>query len=157
MAFYAAGNERLGDSVIDLNLGSNLTGARTPNQPIGVFHEYRADNTIVYVSPNFSGFTVVGAVIPGEDQRRLRCTRRHRRSLVGRWHVHRQRAEGLYRLRLLRPRRGPRATPNVDDYEVLQVGASYTMNNFSVGAEYEDTDNLGWRQGYRLRGMGRHR
>ena len=28
MAFYAAGNERLGDSVIDLNLGSNLNGTR---------------------------------------------------------------------------------------------------------------------------------
>ena len=67
MAFYAAGNERLGDSVIDLNIGNNLNGTAATNAPIGVFHEYRADNAIAYVSPNFSGFTFAAAIIPGED------------------------------------------------------------------------------------------
>ncbi len=58
MAFYASGNELLGDSIIDLNDDQSL---------IGVFQEVRASNAIAYVSPNFSGFTVVGAIIPGEE------------------------------------------------------------------------------------------
>ena len=59
MAFYAAGNERLGDSVIDLNPGSN--------NPIGVFDEVRSNDVIAYISPNFSGFTFAAAAIPGEE------------------------------------------------------------------------------------------
>ena len=46
---------------------------------------------------------------------------------------------------------------NLDDYEVMQIGASYTMNAFSIGAHYENTDNLGGSEGYRLRGLGCHR
>lgn len=56
MAFYAAGTDVLGDSIIDLNSGT-----------VGVFNEFRADNAIAYVSPNFSGFTVAAAIVPGED------------------------------------------------------------------------------------------
>jgi predicted porin len=67
VAFYAAGTERLGDSVIDLNLGNNLSAEPSSLSPIGVFHEYRANDAIAYLSPNFSGFTFAGAIIPGED------------------------------------------------------------------------------------------
>ncbi len=56
MAFYAGGNDRLGDSIIDINSGV-----------VGVFREFRANNAIAYVSPNFSGFTLAAAVIPGEQ------------------------------------------------------------------------------------------
>jgi predicted porin len=53
IAFYAAGNDLLGDSIIDFN-------------NIG-FTERRLDNAIAYVSPSFSGFTVAAAVVPGEQ------------------------------------------------------------------------------------------
>ena len=142
MAFYASGNERLGDSVIDLNLGNNLTGDPNPNQPIGVFHEYRADNIITYISPSFSGFSVVGAVIPGEDD----DVSGSRDGIADDWSV-----GGMYTGNGLKASMGyasydvdaPPPSANLDDYEVLQLGASYTMNNYSVGAEYEDTKNLG--------------
>ncbi len=33
------------------------------------------------------------------------------------------------------------STSNDVDYSMWQLGASYTMNNFSIGAQYEDADN----------------
>ena len=42
IAFYATGNEVLGDSILDLNSGV-----------AGVFTEVRANNAIAYVSPSF--------------------------------------------------------------------------------------------------------
>jgi len=51
-AFYAAGNDRLGDSIIDLN---TLYG----------FEETRASNVIAYVN-KFGDISVMAAVIPGE-------------------------------------------------------------------------------------------
>ena len=35
----------------------------------------------------------------------------------------------------------PPAWGNGDDQEMIQAGASYTFNNFSVGAQYESDDN----------------
>jgi predicted porin len=67
VAFYGAGNERLGDSIIDLNTSNSLVPSKTGLAPIGVFSEYRANDGIAYISPNFSGFTAAFAVIPGED------------------------------------------------------------------------------------------
>ena len=139
MAFYAAGNERLGDSVIDLNLGNNLNGTSAANAPIGVFHEYRADDAIAYVSPNFSGFTVVGAIIPGEDN----DVSGSRDGIADHYSI-----GGMYSGNGLKASVGYSSydlnapgTTNTDDWEVFNVGASYTMNNFSFGAQYETNDN----------------
>jgi predicted porin len=169
MAFYAAGTEMLGDSVIDLSLGNDLSGAANPNQPIGVFHEYRADDAIAYVSPNFSGFTVAAAIIPGEDSGTSTTTpsvagvftnlpgttvgtipasscKNQRDSIADHYSV------GLmYKGNGLQAGAGYSSydldqcggNSNLDDYEVMQIGASYTMNNFKFGAHYEDSSNVG--------------
>ena len=160
IAFYGAGNERLGDSIIDLNPGGNA--------PIGVFTEYRADNAIAYVSPSFSGFTFAAAVIPGEE-----CDSGDTRGTCASSGDHA--ADGIadhFSLGLIYKGNGVRASigyeefdnqgrgvriagnRNLDDLditgqgasienadiEVLQIGASYTMNNFSIGAHWQDTD-----------------
>jgi len=139
MAFYAAGNERLGDSVIDLNLGNNLSGDPSTNAPIGVFHEYRANDAIAYVSPNFSGFTFVGAVMPGEDDIDANLPDGDRDGIADHYSV-----GGMYKGNGLKASVGYASYDLVsEDYDVLQVGASYTMNNFSIGAQYEDSDNPG--------------
>jgi predicted porin len=149
MAFYAAGNDRLGDSVIDLNLGNNLTGAASTNAPIGVFHEYRADDVIAYVSPNFSGFTVAGAIIPGEDNKATTAQTfgSERDGIADHYSV-----GAMYKGNGLKASVGyasydldgpSTVNNNLDDYEVMQAGASYTMNNFSIGAQYEDSENPG--------------
>jgi predicted porin len=139
MAFYASGNERLGDSVIDLNLGNNLNGTSSKNQPIGVFHEYRADNAIAYVTPNFSGFTAAVAIIPGEDS----DVNGSRDGIADHYSLGLMyKGNGLkvgagyssYDLD------GPGAV-DADDWEVMNIGASYTMNAFSFGAHYEKADN----------------
>jgi predicted porin len=152
MAFYATGNERLGDSAIDLNPGRN--------NPIGVFQEFRANNAIAYVSPNFSGFTVAAAVIPGEQSG-------SKTTVTGPTLVQNNDLDGVadhyslgamyngnglkvgigYELLADQPTatlRTPAGISGADDVKTLQVGASYTMNNFSFGAQYQDTDNFGW-------------
>jgi predicted porin len=53
VAFYGAGNEHIADSIVDINR-------------IG-FTERRVNNAIAYISPSFSGFTLLGAVVPGEQ------------------------------------------------------------------------------------------
>ena len=169
MAFYAAGTELIGDSVIDLNLGNNLSGAYSANAPIGVFHEYRANDAIAYVSPNFSGFTVAAAMIPGEDSGKkspastLTTTLTTTGGLVLPFSTTvsacKNQRDGLadhYSLGLMYKGNGLQAgagyskydldqcgSSSADDYEVMQIGASYTMNNFKFGAHYEDSSGVG--------------
>ena len=53
IAFYSTGIDMLGDSIIDVN---SLYG----------ISEVRADDAIAYVSPNWNGFTIAAAIVPGE-------------------------------------------------------------------------------------------
>ena len=140
MAFYAAGNERLGDSVIDLNPGSN--------NPIGVFQETRADNVIAYISPNFSGFTVAAAAIPAEESGTdiPAGLKNDNDGIADHYSL-----GAMYKGNGLRVGLGyevlvenePVAVPNsVEDETTWQVGASYTMNNFGFGAQYQDTSDF---------------
>jgi len=140
MAFYAGGNERLGDSILDLNIGNNLNGTESKNAPIGVFHEYRADNAIAYVTPNFSGFTAAVAIIPGEDS----DVSGSRDGIADHYS-----AGIMYKGNGLKVGAGyssydldgPGAT-NSDSWEVANISASYTFNNFSIGGAYEDGSNM---------------
>ena len=132
IAFYATGNEVLGDSILDLNGGV-----------AGVFTEVRANNAIAYVSPSFSGFSMAAAIVPGEETVAAQGANA---------------ADGLtdhYSVGLMYSGFGLKAgigyenlheqalAGTGDDQEMLQAGASYTFNNFSVGAQYESDDNRG--------------
>jgi len=151
MAFYAAGTERLGDSAIDLNPGRN--------NPIGVFQEFRANNAISYVSPNFSGFTVAAAVIPGEQSGSKTTTTGSRivkndldgvadhYSLGAMYKGNGLKASLGYEVLSSQPVASARTPGQISqqvDQETFQVGASYTMNNFSFGAHYQDTTDFGF-------------
>ncbi|MCB1803149.1 MAG: porin, partial [Gammaproteobacteria bacterium] len=144
VAMYASGNERLGDSILDMSLsnslqaGNNVGFARKSGlSPIGVFSEYRADNGIAYISPNFSGFTLAAAVIPGEDPAGVANER-----------------DGIadhYSLGLMYAGGGLKASLGYQEteaggetQETMQAGASYTFGAFSIGAQYEDTDTFGF-------------
>lgn len=142
MAFYATGNERLGDSIIDLNAGAS---------GIGVFQEVRASNAIAYVSPNFSGFTVAAAVIPGEEG--VTATGTEADGLADHYSVgvmwkgmgfkvgagyeslENQAAGGGFA--------NPPTAPN-QDQDTWQLGGSYEFGAFSVGAQYESRDDAGF-------------
>ncbi|MCP5304836.1 MAG: porin [Chromatiaceae bacterium] len=131
VAFYAAGNERLGDSIVDLNL-RNCDFSRQGSAPIGVFHECRADNAIAYVSPSFGGFSVAGAVVPGEATDGDSADLNDAYSVGAMFSSNGLRASVGYT--------DYNDLPGATDVDVLQVGASMTMNAFSIGAQYETSD-----------------
>ncbi len=150
VAFYGAGVENLGDSAIDLNTGSNLNRKLTgvnKNQPIGVISEYRANDTIVYVSPNFSGFTFLGAIIPGEDTSNVDDDRD---GIADHWSL-----GAIYKGGGLKaslgyasynsgaPSNSPSGNGDVN-MKVAQASASYTFGAFKIGGTYEYTDNYIW-------------
>ena len=131
MAFYASGNDRLGDSIIDLNTG----GAN----PIGVFSEVRANNVVAYVSPNFSGFTLAAAAIPGEESGIAPTDADGFADHVS--------IGAMYSGYGLKASVGYEELDDQalsgggNDQEMWQAGASYTFNNLSVGVQYENSDN----------------
>jgi predicted porin len=133
VAFYAAGNERLGDSIIDLNSGV-----------IGVMSEARVNNAIAYISPNFSGFTFAAALVPGEESGAEGCDTcsdglTDHYSLGAMYSGNGLKASVGYE-RLDNQAFGFGESVENGDLKRWQAGASYTMNNFSIGAHYEDND-----------------
>jgi len=149
MAWYAQGNEVLGDSIIDLNLGSSI---------IGVMQETRASNAIAYVSPNFSGFTVAAAMIPGEevDNEVITPARPYvsegasasdgiadHYSFGAMYSGNGLKASAGYELLDNQAGLIAAGAPNVDQ-KTWQVGGSYTMNGFMLGAGYQNTSNFGF-------------
>ena len=153
MAFYATGNERLGDSAIDLNRG--FSNDQSGLNPIGVFQEFRANNAIAYVSPNFSGFTVAAAMVPGEQSGNeetvgTAITKNDLDGVADHYSVGAMyKGNGLkvgagYEMLAVQPNASARTQAQIDasdDQKTWQAGASYTMNNFSFGAQYQDTEN----------------
>ena len=136
VAFYGSGNERLGDSILDLNLSNSLVPTKAGSAPIGVFSEYRADNAIAYITPNLSGFTAAVAVIPGEDNGVAPGADRD--GLADHYSIGVMYAGGG-----LKASGGYQMTEAGDEKQkTMQLGGSYTFGSFSVGAQYEDTDNF---------------
>jgi predicted porin len=126
--FYGSGIETLGDSILDPN-----------NGVVGVFgaSDYRADNAIAYISPNFSGFTVAAAVIPGEDGAPGASAGdgiADHYSFGARYAGGGLKVGGGYESK----------TDGVEDEEIMQIGASYNFDIFTVAGHYEAVDNLGW-------------
>ena len=147
VAFYAAGNERLGDSIIDLN---NNFG----------FDELRTSNAIAYISPSFSGLTVAAAIVPGETPSSTTSTSwvdANGDSVVDAGEVttstsglNNPSADGLadaYSIGVMYAGNGVKAGigyTNGDDLvgadaELLNIGASVSIDMFSVGAQYQET------------------
>jgi len=126
VAFYAAGNERLADSIIDLN--SNFG-----------FQELRTSNAIAYISPSFSGLTVAAAVVPGEAVGQGPLT-----PVTD--------ADGIadaYSVGVMYSGGGLKASVGytdgsdlvgLSDATLLNVGATYTMDNFSIGGQYQESE-----------------
>jgi predicted porin len=149
VAFYAAGNDLLGDSIIDFNR-------------IG-FTETRADNAIAYISPSFSGFTVAAAVVPGEQSGVATTTTSF--VPVGAatnatvTNVNANKANNLadaYSLGAMYAGGGLKASLGYEvfgsdlyggspasDQKVWQAGVSYKFGDFQVGAQYEDGSDAG--------------
>jgi len=127
VAFYAAGNDHLGDSIADLN------GAQG-------FAEIRIDNAIAYVSPSMSGFKAAVALVPGEKGGNTNGN-----ASAGT-------ADSLadaYSFGLMYSGNGLKAGLgylNAEDYfaatdaTLWNVGASYKMGDATIGVQYQNQD-----------------
>ena len=150
VAFYGAGVENLGDSAIDLNTGNNLNRKVTSNSsasPIGVISEYRANDVIAYVSPNFAGFTFIAAAIPGEDDKNVEDKRDGIADHYSFGAIYKggglKASLGYANYNSGDPANSPSGDGDVDQ-KVAQASASYTFGGFKIGGTYEYTDNYIW-------------
>ena len=142
IAFYSAGTDFIGDSVVDMNSVAGSAGGG-----VSTFTEFRLNNAIAYVTPSFSGFTAAVAVVPGEGTSTVAANNN---------------ANGLadaYSLGLMYSGGGLKASLGYEvaskaylnnglpsattqaDHKMWQLGASYTFGDFTVGANYEKDDN----------------
>jgi predicted porin len=97
--------------------------------------DLRADGTVAYVSPNFSGFTFAGAMVPGENNNADGIADAY--SIAGMYDN-----GGLYLSAAYEE--GDSALDGVGspvDYEQTRIGAGYTMDAFHVNVVWADTDN----------------
>ncbi len=124
VGFYAAGNDHLGDSVIDFN-------------KIG-FTERRLANAIAYISPNMSGVTVAGAIVPGEGGA-TNNDLANAYSLTAIYGGGGVKASIGYEV-AGKEYLGGTAT---SDEKMLQIGGSYSFGDFTIGGEYQDVSNKG--------------
>jgi predicted porin len=141
VAFYAAGNERLADSIIDLNGHFG-------------FDELRTSNAIAYISPSFSGFSVAAAIVPGERAAAGTTTitlgiGAATTTITG---VAVPAADSLadaYSLGLMYSGGGLKAglgytngedLTGLSDATLLNIGASYTMDAYSIGAQWQNVE-----------------
>ena len=152
IAFYAAGNDNMVDTVADFN-------------KIG-FTERRLNNAIAYVSPNFSGLTVAAAIVPGEGSKITSSDIFHIKGDAGESPAvtagngykpsEKDKAHHLsdaYSLGMMYAGGGLKAgagyevatsdfTGGADDLKTWQVGASYTLGDITLGAQYENNSGL---------------
>ena len=118
-------SDQLGDYNYDPNPQNALFGPG--------FHDVRAPNAIAYISPNWNGFTIAGAIVPGENDG----------SSAG---------DGLadgYSIAAMYSNNGlylAAAYEDIDDlglipHEKWRIGAGYTINAFTVNAVYENQES----------------
>jgi predicted porin len=133
VAYYAAGVEELGDSILDLNEGANA--------PAQLFKEFRANNAIAYVSPSFAGVTVAAAVVPGESEVGGTDCRENCDGIADHWSV--SAMYGGYGIKASIGYENKDLSYTGYDEKILQLGASYTLNGFKIGGMYQDVEDVG--------------
>ncbi len=103
--------------------------------------DLRANGTVAYVSPSFSGFKVLGAMVPGENNEADGIADAY--SVAAMYdnaglYLSAGYEEGDACIDFLE---GATCAAGDNDYEQTRLGAGYTMDAFHVNAVYTDIDN----------------
>jgi predicted porin len=134
LALYATGIDMLGDSIIDVNSVYGIT-------------EVRADDAIAYVSPNWNGLTLAGAIIPGEGYTDS-VTGEYFDSIADNYSISAMYSNNGLKLAVgyevldqgLPATAGAgtcaTATNTAGDCDNTLIGAGYSINNFDVSGVY---------------------
>jgi predicted porin len=96
--------------------------------------DFRANGTVAYVSPNFSGFTFAGAVVPGENSNADGISDAYSVAAMydnGGLYLSAAYEEGDKGLDALTP---------TTDYEQTRIGAGYTMDAFTINVVWAQTE-----------------
>lgn len=125
------------DTVADFNAGDGLNN---------LFHDVRVQDTLVYISPSFSGLTVAGAIITGSgSENNFTAASTDDEEIAQHYSL-----GAMYENNGIMASLGYEflngATlqrPNNDDDEKWGAALGYKGNNFYVGARYEDRDAIG--------------
>ena len=150
IAWYAAGNDHMGDTIADFN-------------KVG-FTEFRVDNAIAYISPSFSGFTVAGAIVPGEQKGTAAAETSLKigeNQLYPGWGATTTTGaannDGIadhYSIGLMYAGGGLKASLGYEkvadvadiagttDVKMVQASASYTFGDFTIGGSYEQSSDF---------------
>lgn len=122
-AFYAAGNDHLGDTSADLN---STYG----------FREIRASNVAAYVSNNMDGLKFAVAIAPGEGTGTAPS--------AGNGITDGTSVGVMYKSGPLKVGVGIDSLGDTQatgsDFDIMNLGGSYNMDNITVGLQYQTTD-----------------
>ena len=132
IAWYAAGNDHMGDTIADFN-------------EVG-FTESRVDNAIAYISPSFSGFTVAGAIVPGEQKGTAPANAGadNNDGIADHYSIGLMYAGGGLKASLgyEKVADGAEIAGVTTDAKMVQASASYTFGDFTIGGSYEKSSDL---------------
>lgn len=119
-----------------LDIFANTVADNARTYQIGA--DLRANGTVAYVTPNFNGLKVVGAVVPGENNQADGLADAYSVAAMydnGGLYLSAGYEEGDKDIDFLT------ALNATEDYEQIRVGAGYTMDALHVNAVYTDIDN----------------
>jgi predicted porin len=126
MAYYAAGTDNLDGTVADLN------------DRVG-FTENRVNNAIAYVSPKMSGLQLAAAIVPGEESGATGTATDADNGFMDSYSVGLMYGAGGLKAGL--GYEEVAQSGGDTDVKTVQMGASYTMDAFTLGAHYGRNDN----------------
>lgn len=130
-ALYAAGNVHLADSIADFASDYASKGNWNDTTAYG-----RANNAIAYFSPSLGGVKLIAAMIPEEDEDNNNADSAGDDNGLA----------DYYGLAITYGGNGLKAAAGMSsnsdaNIDIYNLGASYTFNNVTIGAQYEDEEN----------------
>ncbi len=121
------------DTIADYNIGSQTGG-------FGGFIDIRANDAIAYVSPNFSGLTLIGAIVPDADANAA-GTGDGSGDLAGGYSLAAMYSNGGLFIAGGYENVDNLADETFDaDLSHWRIGAGYDFNNFHIGGVYQQAD-----------------